>query len=1056
MKTITYRSFLILLFIGNISLAQVGIGTTSPTAALDIASTNDGLLIPRIALAATNVATVTTPTVSELVYNTTTSAAGPNQVTPGYYYWDGTTWIRLSTGSNTFWALTGNAGTVAGTNFIGTTDAIDVRIKTNGTDRWNISNTNNGQLQSYSLGTAPIPAYSFQTDTNTGIFSPSADAIGFATFGIERARVDASGRLVVGATSANAMLDVNSANEGLLIPRVALTATNSALPLTTPTNSEMVFNNANAGTAPFNVTPGYYYWGGASWIRLATGVNNDWALTGNSGTVAGTNFIGTTDAVDVRIKTDGTDRWNISNANNGQLQSYSLGTAALPSYSFQTDTNTGVFSPSADALSVTTNGTERARFDNAGRFVIGAATANAMLDVNSATEGVLIPRVALTATNSASPLTLPTVSEMVYNTATSGVAPNNVVPSYYYWDGAVWVKVATGFNNDWTTTGNAGTLPGTNFVGTTDAADLRIKTGSADRWNISNANNGQLQSYSLGTAALPVYSFQTDTNTGVFSSNPDNLDFATNGTTKLRIPNADQVHALALGTALLPFYSFATDTNTGLFSPAADVLSLSTNGAEGLRMGTTSNVTIGATFAPANAAPANGLRVQGVGVFGKASGEDSRDVVSVHTSSTSYTNFTGYGNATAKRGFASYADAAGIGVLGASNNTGYGLVGLTKTSLSTYVKGNEGVVGQADGSTTAFIPIGVHGVIDETAAGNWKAAGVLGENNSLTPGIGFSGGSYNTANQGASSGVYGNFGSRVPTTSITQNSFLYGVIGDILPVGSGTSIPDTSGGVLGFGGNSNFGILGYRGASGIFYSVYGAGAIGGIALTNNGNRFAQKNIGTEKANNNIGLGIRGGFMGGYIAGSEYGMFSHGREFGAYVQGKTIVNEPIVKLTDNGSSERTATYVPTSTEIDVMTRGRGQLQNGTVFIPFKKSFSESVGDPETINVTVTPTQETKGVFVSRVTTQGFYVTENGSGTSNASFNWVAVGTQNGFENGVEISTTVMASDFDQKMIDVINAEQEKEGKSIHFDGQNVRFERLPESAINYSRKQSPKK
>jgi hypothetical protein len=60
--------------------AQVGIGTVSPTAALDIESATEGVLIPRVVLTATNVATIATPTISELVYNTTDSAPGPNQV----------------------------------------------------------------------------------------------------------------------------------------------------------------------------------------------------------------------------------------------------------------------------------------------------------------------------------------------------------------------------------------------------------------------------------------------------------------------------------------------------------------------------------------------------------------------------------------------------------------------------------------------------------------------------------------------------------------------------------------------------------------------------------------------------------------------------------------------------------------------------------------------------------------------------------------------------------------------------------------------------------------
>ena len=79
---------LFLLFALNAVYAQVGIGTTSPNGALDVFSTNDGLIIPRVALSATNVATVVTPTISELVYNTFTSAVGPNQVTPGFYYWN--------------------------------------------------------------------------------------------------------------------------------------------------------------------------------------------------------------------------------------------------------------------------------------------------------------------------------------------------------------------------------------------------------------------------------------------------------------------------------------------------------------------------------------------------------------------------------------------------------------------------------------------------------------------------------------------------------------------------------------------------------------------------------------------------------------------------------------------------------------------------------------------------------------------------------------------------------------------------------------------------------
>lgn len=74
---------------------------------------------------------------------------------------------------------------------------------------------------------------------------------------------------------------------------------------------------------------------------------------------------------------------------------------------------------------------------------IGTSTpeASAKLDVTSTNKGFLPPRVALTATNSASPITSPAAGLLVYNTATAGTSPNNVVPGYYYWNGTAWVNI---------------------------------------------------------------------------------------------------------------------------------------------------------------------------------------------------------------------------------------------------------------------------------------------------------------------------------------------------------------------------------------------------------------------------------------------------------------------------------------------------------------------------------------------------------------------------------------------------------------------------------------
>ena len=73
------------------------------------------------------------------------------------------------------------------------------------------------------------------------------------------------------APNASAMLDVASANTGLLIPRVALTSILVASPVTSPATSLLIYNTATAGTSPNDVVPGYYFWDGAKWARLYSG-----------------------------------------------------------------------------------------------------------------------------------------------------------------------------------------------------------------------------------------------------------------------------------------------------------------------------------------------------------------------------------------------------------------------------------------------------------------------------------------------------------------------------------------------------------------------------------------------------------------------------------------------------------------------------------------------------------------------------------------------------------------------------------------------------------------
>ncbi len=89
---------ILLLFVSSSLFAQTGIGTTTPhaSAKLDVSSTNKGFLPPRIALLSINdVATIASPATGLVIFNTATAGTTPNNVLPGYYYWDGSKWNGL-------------------------------------------------------------------------------------------------------------------------------------------------------------------------------------------------------------------------------------------------------------------------------------------------------------------------------------------------------------------------------------------------------------------------------------------------------------------------------------------------------------------------------------------------------------------------------------------------------------------------------------------------------------------------------------------------------------------------------------------------------------------------------------------------------------------------------------------------------------------------------------------------------------------------------------------------------------------------------------------------
>jgi hypothetical protein len=136
--------------------AQTGIGTTTPDASakLDVSATNKGFLPPRIALTATNAASpVTSPAVGLLVYNTSTAGTAPNNVAPGYYFWNGSAWVAIL-GNITTSSISGNGTTTTLTNF-------GAEVNVQGGTSYTLAASDNGKIiscTSNSPVTITVPA----------------------------------------------------------------------------------------------------------------------------------------------------------------------------------------------------------------------------------------------------------------------------------------------------------------------------------------------------------------------------------------------------------------------------------------------------------------------------------------------------------------------------------------------------------------------------------------------------------------------------------------------------------------------------------------------------------------------------------------------------------------------------------------------------------------------------------------------------------------------------------------------------------------------------------
>ena len=326
-----------------------------------------------------------------------------------------------------------------------------------------------------------------------------------------------------------------------------------------------------------------------------------------------------------------------------------------------------------------------------------------------------------------------------------------------------------------------------------------------------------------------------------------------------------------------------------------------------------------------------------------------------------------------------------------------------------------GVYGAIQAGTTIYAA-----VQGEYSGTNAQGAGVRGSFLTTTAGTGFN---------AVATGVNGQ--------ATTNGSYKFGVYGS-----GGASL--RSGGVMGYDFGLATGALGYYSNSGIDYGVYGfgqayqVGVAGGRINPNTQSAAEQWN---GEANTHIGLGIYGGVMGGWVRGMAYGLNMHGTRYSMYVDGLSLTNGPTAQLVSkqDGSGVRVPVYSSAAMTSDVSSRGKAQLNNGEVFIPFDVNFVAAISDPNDLVINVTPGGNTNGVYVHSITAAGFSVRENNNGSSNVVINWTATATVKGNENPV-IPTEVLDDNFDLNMRSVMFNDNNTidQPTSIWWNGSSVQF------------------
>ncbi len=245
-----------------------------------------------------------------------------------------------------------------------------------------------------------------------------------------------------------------------------------------------------------------------------------------------------------------------------------------------------------------------------------------------------------------------------------------------------------------------------------------------------------------------------------------------------------------------------------------------------------------------------------------------------------------------------------------------------------------------------------------------------------------------------------------------------------------------TGGMLGTagsgGGATSWGSIGYKGSNSVYYGVYGSNgyASGGGYLA-------------ESARVGTGGGFYGNVVGSWSKSALIGSMNEGELMAQYNLGNVYTKGHQADIV-TVNNKRVAAYSNTSLDLQITKAGTGNLTNGRATIAFEGNFSGMLEKGSLPVVTVTPVGNCNGIHLVSISSEGFVVEENNSGSSNVPFTYIVIGKRVDAAEATLPEVDIAKSDFDANVKAYMFNESNKEqsAKPMWWDGAAIRFDATP--------------